>query len=145
MKKSMQKELDVIYKKKKILRPADVVTFAKNPKTSLHDYFEWDNTVAGEAHRLWQARQLIKVCVEIIEPIEEPIQVYTSLQSDREKPRGGYRKLKDIMKSKELRKELLKQALEELLHFERKYQQLKELLPVFTAIKNLKLRKRKSA
>jgi len=46
----------------------DVVEAAKNKKHVLHDYFEWDDTVAGHLYRLEQAAQLIrevKIEVEI--------------------------------------------------------------------------------
>ena len=42
-----------------ILRPEIVVEAARAKTSPLHSSFEWDNTRAAEAHRLWQARQLI--------------------------------------------------------------------------------------
>lgn len=48
------------------LRPADVVNAARDPEHPLHERFQWDDAKAGEAHRLDQARSLIKsVKVEI--------------------------------------------------------------------------------
>lgn len=42
------------------LTPAEVVDAARNPKSPLHAYFEWDNDRAADAYRLGQARQLIR-------------------------------------------------------------------------------------
>lgn len=48
------------------LRPADVVNAARDPAHPLHERFQWDDAKAAEAHRLDQARSLIKsVKVEI--------------------------------------------------------------------------------
>ena len=42
------------------LRPIDVVERARDPKSVLHDCFEWDDTKAAEQWRLRQAAQLIR-------------------------------------------------------------------------------------
>lgn len=50
-----------IYKKAgKVLRPEDIIADARNPKSPLHDAFEWDDTKAAHAYRLQQARRLIR-------------------------------------------------------------------------------------
>jgi hypothetical protein len=49
------------------LTPEVVEEKARDPKSPGHDYFEWDDAVAGYRHRLDQARTLIKtVKVEIV-------------------------------------------------------------------------------
>ena len=48
------------------LTPEAVVQAAKNPKSPLHDRFEWDDSKAAFHHRIQQARELIRsVTVEI--------------------------------------------------------------------------------
>lgn len=42
-----------------------VVKDARNKKSPLHDYFEWDNTIAGEEYRKHQAILLIDSIVQI--------------------------------------------------------------------------------
>jgi hypothetical protein len=37
-----------------------VVASARSAKSPIHDQFEWDDKKAGRAHRLYQARQLIR-------------------------------------------------------------------------------------
>ena len=51
-----------------VLRPTDVVGAARDPKSVLHDEFEWDNSVAAERFRIDQARTLISsVSVTIVD------------------------------------------------------------------------------
>lgn len=40
--------------------PRRVLAAARSPDSPLHPYFEWDDTVAAEAHRIEQARALIR-------------------------------------------------------------------------------------
>jgi hypothetical protein len=48
------------------LIPAEVVSDARDPASPLHAQFEWDDSKAAEAHRLSQARTLIRsVKIEI--------------------------------------------------------------------------------
>lgn len=115
-----------------ILRPEAVVEFAKDPSTALHSRFEWDDTEAAGKYRVWQARQLIKVVVNILpNESETEYQVFVSLKSDRYNG-GGYRALVDVMSDDQLRKQLLTQAYADFKVWQKKYQDLKELAPVFT-------------
>lgn len=116
-----------------ILKPKDVVDFARNPDTALHTRFEWDNGKAAEAYRLWQARQVIKITLTVVEREDKDeviIPAFVSLNQDRYNG-GGYRLLADVMTDDEKRKQLLTQAHGEFKLWQHKYQQLKELEPVF--------------
>lgn len=115
-----------------ILQPEAVVEYAKDPNTALHSRFEWDDTEAAKRYRVWQARQLIKVTVNILpNESETEYQVFVSLKSDRYNG-GGYRALVDVMSDDQLRKQLLTQAYADFKVWQKKYQDLKELAPVFT-------------
>ena len=64
------------------LSPPDVVTEAQNPDSLLHEFFEWDDGIAGAKYRLEQARTLIRrvkfeilvdeVTVQSVRYISEP-------------------------------------------------------------------------
>jgi uncharacterized protein (DUF302 family) len=41
------------------LQPCEIVVQAKEKDSVLHKYFQWDDTLAAEQHRLNQARHLI--------------------------------------------------------------------------------------
>lgn len=59
-----------------VLRPADVVDAARNPNSSMHSQFEWDDGEAAEAYRLQQARSLIRrVKVEVIRPDNQVVHI----------------------------------------------------------------------
>lgn len=45
------------------ITPRELVEAARDDANPLHDYFEWDDTVAGEKYREMQARALIRSCV----------------------------------------------------------------------------------
>lgn len=114
-----------------LLRPETVVEFASNPDTALHSRFEWDDTEAAKRYRIWQARQIIKVTVDVLPNENETVyQVFVSLKDDRRNG-GGYRALVDVMSDDQMRRQLLTQAANDFKLWQKKYQQLKELAPVF--------------
>ena len=127
---------------KGLLRPPDVVAYAENPETELHGCFLWDNDRAGHQYRLWQARELIRVSVEVVAGFDEPVSVYVSLRDDR-KAGHGYRALADVLTDARRRKMLLVEALDDFRRMERKYAQLKELAEVFAAARRVRKRNRK--
>jgi len=122
-----------------LLRAEDVVEFAKNPKTTLHNAFEWDDKKASYKWRLFQANQLIRVAVTILpRENQEPIMVrpFVSLKEDRYNG-GGYRSTLEVMESPILRKTLLDEAKEDMQTFMDKYKSLEELAEVFVAMEPL--------
>ncbi len=125
-----------------ILRPESVVDYAKDPTTALHSQFEWDDSKASHEYRLWQARQLITVVVRHEPRVDQKVQVYVSLPSDRKNEGGGYRRMVDVLSDADHRKQLLDAALAELAVFERKYGIIKELAGVFVAARKVREQKR---
>ena len=123
-----------------ILSPEAVVEAAKNPNSALHTRFEWDNTKAAHQYRLWQARNLLRVVVEIIDDGAEkiPVNVFVSLTPDRTGDTGGYRQVIDVVSNKTLYNTMLENAVSELESFKKKYQRIKELGRIFREIDKLK-------
>jgi hypothetical protein len=117
------------------LPPEAVVEFARNENTALHAEFEWDDTEAAHQFRLSQARKLIRLNIDVIETPNGNVSVpvYVSLVSDR-RSGTGYRALTDVMSDAEMRAQLLQQAIHELQRVRRKYESLRELAPVFSAL-----------
>lgn len=116
-----------------VLRPADVVHAAKAKSSPLHDYFEWDDGKAAHQHRLEQARLLIRCTVELVGEDEKPVKMYVSLQSRRAEG-DSYQSLRDVVQSRPLREELLRQALAEADAWRKRYEKFRELHEVFAAI-----------
>lgn len=54
------------------LTPEQVLAAAEDPASPLHDYFEWKDDVAAHAHRIAQARSLIRV-VRLVVTVEETV------------------------------------------------------------------------
>lgn len=129
-----------------ILYPQSVVDFARNEGTELHDKFEWDDTVAGENYRVWQARKIIRAVAILIPRQNEPIQAYVSMVADRyqgegeekQEKVGGYRCMVDVLSTPDLRERLLAEALAEFEMWERKYSMISELVEIFAAAKTAK-------
>jgi hypothetical protein len=130
-----------------MLRPETVVNAAEPKNSPLHSRFEWNNKVAGHQYRIWQARQLIRVSVEVWADNSDPVDVFVSLTTDRKpmdaegKPMpdsSGYRIVTEVLSDAELRRQMLADALAELELFREKYARLKELAAVFSAIRKVK-------
>lgn len=116
-----------------VLRPEDVVAFAKNPKCALHGAFTWDDGEAAHQYRLWQAREVIAVSVTVIQGVNEPVRVWVSVDSDRVQPGGGYRDIRMVYRDPKRHAELLERALRDFQSWRQKYRTLVELEPIFCA------------
>lgn len=132
-------ELQFIEQENGILRPEDVVAYARNKKTTLHSKFTWDDGKAAYQYRLWQARMLINVAVTVIErdDVRRVTRAFVSLTTDRGNTGGGYRGVVSVLSNAEYKAQLLKDAMAEAQLFRRKYRALSELAKVFDAIDEL--------
>jgi hypothetical protein len=128
-------ELEYIYAQHGgILKAEDVVEFAKNPETSLHDKFTWDNTEAAHQWRLQEARMLIRIAVTIIPGEQKEYRAYVSLTPDRKMDGGGYRTMVSILDNAERLQQLLADARKEWETFKAKYRELKHLGEAFSRV-----------
>lgn len=103
--------------------PEQVVRFARNPKTALHSYFEWDDKRAGERYRLDQAEQYLRVVATVIQVPGggETVRVraFISLPSDR--GTGTYRSIQDVMADPTREAECMEMLRREIVSLERRY------------------------
>lgn len=65
------RELEEIREREGNLRAEAVVDEARSESSHLHSAFTWDDSKAAEAHRLWEARALIKELIIIDEKTDE--------------------------------------------------------------------------
>jgi hypothetical protein len=114
------------------LEPVAVVDAARDEASPLHPLFTWDDGQAAHQYRLWEARKLISVHVEMLPGSTEASPVFVSLRDDRQE--GGYRTMVSVMSDSDLREQLLADALAEMEAFSAKYRRLHELADVFAAI-----------
>ena len=121
-----------------VLDPAVVVESARPETSPLHDQFQWDDSAAAHAYRLWQARMLIRVRVSVLAEDTDPVRVFVSLRDDRVQGRepgeGGYRVTEAVLKDPAMRARMLREALADIASWKRKYSALKELAGIFAAI-----------
>jgi len=128
------------------ISPKKIVEIARDEKNPLHDYFVWDDIIAGEKYRLNQASFLIRrIKIDIVRPIGEtkeieikPIRQFFSPSSLRDKNGdGSYVRIEDILSDKDLKADLLATAKKELIALKMKYKDLSELSKVWEAIESL--------
>lgn len=127
------------------LEESVLVDDARDPKSPLHRVFEWDDTEAARQHRLEQARHLLRsITVIIVTPEEKVVEAtaFVSTPTPRNPNRSTYTSTEYALSQPDLRKELLKAALRDLIAVRRKYAELSELAKVFAAIDEMQ---RKSA
>ena len=98
-----------------------LVDASRDVDAPIHDYFEWDDSVAAESFRVEQARYLIRsICVEIepadSEPPEKVKVFYNVEQSD-----SNYHSIETIVQSEDLSAKLYKTAVRELKAFQVRY------------------------
>ena len=116
------------------IAPADVLGRARSSNSSLHDHFEWDDSVAAEQHRLSQAGELIRsITVDVSRSNIEtkPVRAFVSVVEQGEK---RFTSTLHAMSDVDLRRQVLERAWAELLAFRQKYGELRELAAVFEAM-----------
>lgn len=84
---SLRDQLQAIYDSHGNLTPAIVVDEARDEAHPLHDRFEWDNIVAGEAWRKRQAHELIRSVKVVYRPAtdsegERSVRAFHAVPSD---------------------------------------------------------------
>ena len=124
-------------KNKHGLTAHNIVKIAKNRKSPLHSLFEWNDTVAAEQHRLWQARVLVNEVKVVVDDVEYSAFENVNVFSDDDGLDGSereYKELSEIMSSKDLRRQVLQSALQTLNYWKQKYAEYNEFEPVVEAI-----------
>jgi hypothetical protein len=82
-----------------VLHPEAVVQAAREPGSPLHKHFTWDDAAAAHAHRLDQARTLIRtVKIEVVsETISLSVPAFVTAPGER----SGYRLLERVRDDRE--------------------------------------------
>ena len=129
------------------LTAENVVNQAKDKKSVLHDYFNWDDTDAAHRFRMVQARILINtVNIEIIEHksgAKSKVALFESIVIDNKSNEREYKPVYEILGNDEWRQQIVDRALNELIYWKDKHQQFKEFSKVVSAIENVERRVKK--
>jgi hypothetical protein len=140
---ALREEMEAVRRRDQdgLLRPAAVVEYARaNPQSVAHGLFEWDDAAAAAAHRLNQARGLIR-SVTVVELTRERrvIRAYVSVATDRVSG-GGYRPTSQAQQVAAYRHQLVEEALRKVERLQTSYAHLPELNPMFAEINEVVLR-----
>lgn len=102
-----------------------VVSLARKKSSEMHNYFEWDDSIAGEKYRESQARTLIKLLkVSYTKGKKEtaPVKAYVNVKRNE-----GYSQIEKVVQDVNAYQMLLDRAYSELLVIKNKYTQLEEI------------------
>lgn len=119
------------------VKPEQVLDKARDKGSELHKCFDWNDSVAAEKYRLYQARlvinHLIVVKCDVDEEKAEPIQFRVMLKNENDKD-SGYKQTLVMVRDEDEYKKLLEQAYRELHSFKQKYSCLSELANIIALI-----------
>src|SRR3990167_2956704 len=101
-----KKDKEIVFKALKQIKgvskhliPEAVVKRAENPKSPLHEYFEWNDTAAAQAYRIIQAGELIRSCKLIVHKGEIGYQLPAWVHDYRIGPnKSGYVEASELQK-----------------------------------------------
>jgi len=134
--------IDEMVKKTGSITPSLVLKDAKNPQSPLHDYFEWDDTIAAEKWRTKQAHYLIQsIVIEVVndDGKKDDIRYFFNVAADDStsaEPKSVYVNIGTIMNDKEKRGEVIAHAKAELVGWTKRYGQYSELKQLTRFIRN---------
>ena len=122
------------------LTPKMVVTAASPKRSLLHNAFEWDDKIAADAHRIDQAKLLIRnvmIVHETNDGEDHQVRGFVSIKDDD--GHAAYHTLATAMSDEEKRMKVLAKALKELKSWTAKYRDFQELARIFDAVDDLKI------
>lgn len=122
-------ELERIFATHGSLDPATIVSESVDEAAPLHPLFEWNNDAAAEKYRQHQARQIVRSIVTVSESPSGPVETRAFVRTQ-----VTYEPLNIAMQSQDKVEYLLQRAMMELHDFQRRYDSLEALRPVFAAI-----------
>lgn len=122
------------------VRPQDIVKDAANPQSPYHSYFEWSDEKAGPKFRLQQARALLQNLKIIYHDeqgqecsVRKYVRVQLSTPADHEL-RSGYVPRVRVLKTPQLRLQVVEMAKVSLESFKRRFRMFTEIEATFAHI-----------
>lgn len=123
-----------------ILEPEKVLNDAKDSNSPLHQCFTWNNSKAGAKWRLHEARMLLNqltIAVKIEDRPTEEIRGFIHIKTETRK---GYASTTEVLNNRELRKQVVQRAFNELKTWRNKYEVYKEFDRVISAIDSIRIK-----
>ena len=128
--------LEVIEKEYGNVTPELVLNVGRSVSSPLHKFFDWDDEQASEKWRKHQARKLIQ-SIEVVINYEtgESQKAFFNIREDfDENTPLVYVNIERALSEKELRKQILNNALREITYWKAKYHTYKEFKGIIGAI-----------
>ncbi len=128
----LRASLTRIYEKNGELTPEGVVDEARPKASELHGRFEWDDAIAGEAHRRTQAAELIRsVRITFSDRAtgeRKFVRAFHSLREAGNAERGGYAPTEEIVQDELATRILQQQFKREIADLKAKYGHLQDYI-----------------
>lgn len=153
-KTTLKEELEKIAAKHKLLTAEIVLQHAVKKNSPLHNYFQWEDTIAANEYRKIQAAGLIrriKVQYHVTEDKCVTVRAWHNVQIETVIPHrnneniteteehGAYVSLDQVMNSAKYRAQLLAQCKIDIAAFRRKYAALNEVASIIAAMDETEL------
>ena len=123
-----------------MVTPRALVDKARASDSPLHGLFEWDNSRAADRYRLYQARQHIS-SVRVQFMGKETSAYWNATVEIEDVPVQGYFSTAQVASDEAIRSVVVKEAVQNIVHWQKKYKELKELAGVVNEKKLQRLRK----
>lgn len=110
------------------LTAEEVLKFAKmNPESETYKCFEWDNKIAGEKYRKYQAQQIMaSISLKVVvDEKEEKQKVYVSVKTTQDDIRK-FKNIKEVLKNDEEYQQLVDKAKKSFVRCKEEYETLIE-------------------
>lgn len=149
IKKKHLHELERIVTRGSGITARSLLNYARKKSSPLHDFFEWNDSIAAEKFRLSQAGHLLRKVVIEVEINNRPtlIRAFHPIEVIEGRPKVYY-PLNEILSDKEKRKQVVEYALNEMEGWTERYFNYKELRPIHRVyrkvVKKLKIKRKKS-
>jgi len=117
-----------------------VVERAADPENPLHDYFNWDDAWAARLYRETEARSLIRKIVYVIvseDGQEHEQRAFINVTINENDNDPVYVPVGRVIADKELRAQVIRRALAELVSWKARYERYRELDDICEAIEGI--------
>lgn len=112
----------------------DVLRDASRKDSPIHNYFDWDDSIAAKKWRIKQAGDLLRAVVMIEDDgKQKPLRAFASVIENGEN--RTYVSMVRALSDTELRRQVLEQALREIEGWQERYERYREFSGIFRAVK----------
>lgn len=131
--------IENLMEKEGIVTTQNLLDSARPEDSPIHPCYEWDDSIAAERYRRKQSRDILNnlVRVEVVETVTEPlntVKAFVNIADNDKFESGKYVYTNVAFANDGMKDIILRKALDELNSFKKRYENLKELADVFSAI-----------